>query len=85
MVLLVVYNLSAYHCTHLKRKAQAQKKIHDKDQLKKEFKKLKSEIELIAKDKKEKMPWEEFDYMSWIESKIENESFSEIVRKKALQ
>lgn len=63
------------------------KLIHkkNKDQSIKAFEKLKSEIESIAKDKNEKMPFEEFDYLSWIESKIENRSFAEIVRKKALQ
>lgn len=55
----------------------------NKGQAIKELKKLKSEIENILKDKNEKMPYEEFDYTLWIESKIENKSFAEIVRKKS--
>lgn len=63
------------------------KKFHaiTSDELIKTFKKLKNDINIITKNKKGEMPFEEFDFLSWIESKIENRSFAEVVRKKALQ
>ncbi len=56
----------------------------NKDLSIKAFKALKNELESISKHKNEKMSLEEFDFLSWIESKIENKPFAEIVRKKAL-
>ena len=42
-------------------------------------------MEIIITSKKGTMPFEEFDYASWIESKIEKRPFAEIVRKKTMQ
>jgi len=47
------------------------------------FKKLKSELKPLEKDKYERNAFEYFDYISWLESKIENKPFAEIVREKA--
>ena len=44
------------------------------------FKELKIEIEEITNDPFEKQALEYFDFISWIESKIENRPFAEIVR-----
>ena len=55
---------------------------HDKI---KAFKKLKIDMEQITKDPFEKKALEYFDFISWLESKIENKSFAEIVREKARQ
>ena len=46
------------------------------------FKKLKTEIENITKNPFEKQAIDYFDFISWIESKIENRSFAEIVKEK---
>ena len=47
------------------------------------FKELKIELEEITKDPFEKKALEYFDFISWLESKIENKSFAEIVKEKA--
>ena len=47
------------------------------------FKELKTELEEITKDPFEKKAIEYFDFISWIESKIENRPFADIVRQKA--
>ncbi len=57
------------------------KKISKKEDVLKAMIKLKQEIEIITKE--ERMPFEEFDYLSWIDSKIQNKSFAEIVQEKA--
>src|SRR5439155_27309205 len=44
------------------------------------FKKLKAELQEITKDPFEKRALEYFDFISWLESKIENRPFAEIVR-----
>ncbi len=49
------------------------------------FKELKTELEEITKDDFEKKALEYFDFISWLESKIENRPFAEIVREKAKQ
>ena len=56
------------------------KKFRGKEESAEAFKDLSREITLIAKE--EKMPFEEFDYLSWIESKIQNKSFAEIMSEK---
>ena len=48
-----------------------------------EFKKLKNEIGSLTKEEKEKIGFKEFDHLSWIESKIENRTFAEIVKEKS--
>ncbi|TAL60058.1 MAG: hypothetical protein EPN85_08150 [Bacteroidetes bacterium] len=47
------------------------------------FQKLKKEIAPLAKDMYEKNVFDFFDYVSWLDSKIENRSFAEVVRQKA--
>ncbi len=47
------------------------------------FKELKTEMEEIMKDPYEKKSLEYFDFISWLESKIEKRPFAEIVREKA--
>ena len=46
------------------------------------FKKLRSELILLQKDKYESRAFEFFDFISWLESKIEKRPFAEIVREK---
>ena len=59
-------------------KADSKKEIAD------ELKKLKKELLILADDTYESAPMKEFDYISWIDSKLENKSFAEIVKRKAL-
>jgi tetratricopeptide (TPR) repeat protein len=47
------------------------------------FRELKKEIILIMKDPFEQGIIQDFDFVSWLESKIEGRSFAEIVREKA--
>ncbi|TAL61536.1 MAG: hypothetical protein EPN85_04575 [Bacteroidetes bacterium] len=47
------------------------------------FKQLKKELLPLANDPYEKAPMQEFDFISWIGSKIEKRSFAEVVREKA--
>ena len=47
------------------------------------FKQLHKEFLPLAKDPEENEPFREFDYISWLESKIENRPFAEVVREKA--
>ncbi|TAL58006.1 MAG: hypothetical protein EPN85_12650 [Bacteroidetes bacterium] len=49
------------------------------------FQKLRNKLLPLAKDEYEKNVFEYFDYISWLESKIENKSFAEVVREKAKQ
>ena len=48
------------------------------------FRQLKKQLEEPLKRKQNILALEHFDYISWVESKIENRPFWEIVRKKAL-
>ncbi|TAL58906.1 MAG: hypothetical protein EPN85_10485 [Bacteroidetes bacterium] len=48
------------------------------------FQKLKNKLLLLTKDEYEKNAFEYFDYISWLESKIENRPFAEVVRQKAI-
>ena len=57
-------------------------KIKSKKELISGFKKIKKEFLLLENDPSENTPFKEFDYISWIESKIENKSFAEIVKEK---
>ncbi len=50
-----------------------------------QFKNLKKDLLPLASDNYEKIPLLSFDYLSWIESKIENRKFSEIVKEKSRQ
>jgi len=57
-------------------------KIDSDKKLKEAFKKLKSNMLNLEKDTFEKAAFDYFDIISWIESKIENRSFAEVVREK---
>jgi len=50
--------------------------------LKEEFKKLKEEFETHAKDPSEKVMFQYFDFIAWVDSKINNESFAEAVKRR---
>ncbi|MBI3502599.1 MAG: hypothetical protein HY063_12480 [Bacteroidetes bacterium] len=54
----------------------------DKKELRKAFQILKTEVEKLSSDLHEKNILDDFDFISWIESKIENKSFAETVKKK---
>ncbi|MBA3706053.1 MAG: hypothetical protein H0W84_09185 [Bacteroidetes bacterium] len=56
--------------------------INNKDLLIKSFSELKKELILISKKPAESYGLEYFDFISWLESKIENRSFAEIVKEK---
>ncbi len=58
-------------------------KINTSKELIEAFKELKPELEEIIKDRFEKQALEYFDFISWLESKIENRPFAEVVREKA--
>jgi len=58
------------------------KLINQQDQAK-VFKELKQKLIELSKNPFEKQAFEYFDFISWVESKIENRSFAEIVREKA--
>lgn len=47
------------------------------------FKKLKPQVEKIMKSPFENQALEYFDFISWLDSKIQNRSFAEVVREKA--
>ena len=47
------------------------------------FRKLHEELFPLSKDKFEKKAFEEFDILSWLESKIEKKSFEEIIKRKS--
>ena len=56
------------------------KKMRNEEGLQSDLVKLKKDIESIERE--EQMPIEEFDYMSWIESKIQGRSFADVVNEK---
>ncbi len=57
-------------------------KIITQEELLDGFKELKKELEVITENSFERKVLEYFDFNSWLESKIENRLFAEIVRKK---
>ena len=57
------------------------KTISSKDMIN-AFKELKVQLEKISKDPFEREALDYFDFISWLESKIENRSFAEIVKEK---
>jgi hypothetical protein len=57
-------------------------KIHNAKQQQEAFIELRSEFMDIAKDEFESKAFEYFDYISWLDSKIEKRPFAEIVRSK---
>lgn len=58
-------------------------KIVDEKKLKEAFKNLRTELLKLNNDPFEKEVFEHFDFISWLDSKIENRNFAEIVREKA--
>lgn len=58
--------------------------IKDKDRIE-AFKELKTELEAVLKDSVMKKELGYFDFISWLESKIENRPFAEIVKEKVKQ
>ncbi|TAL58339.1 MAG: hypothetical protein EPN85_11810 [Bacteroidetes bacterium] len=59
-------------------KADSQKKLINA------FQSLKERMEILAEDPFEKNAFEYFDLISWLDSKIQNRSFAEVVREKAI-
>ncbi len=57
-------------------------KVHSNKELFQAFTSLKTELEKILKDPFERGGIQDFDFISWLESKIENKPFGEIVRRK---
>lgn len=60
-----------------------QQSLDTKEKLLKAFGKLRSEIVLLQKDQYEKNIFEFFDFISWLESRIQKMPFEVIVRRKA--
>ena len=58
-------------------------KINSQKEFKELFAGLKKQLLLLRADKNEKIIMEQFDYISWVESKIENKPFAEVVKAKA--
>lgn len=50
--------------------------------IKEEFRKLKGEFEAHAKDPSENVMFQYFDFIAWVDSKINNESFAEAVKRR---
>ena len=48
-----------------------------------QFRQLRKALVPLEKDSYEKSAFREFDFIAWVESKIENKSFAEVVREKA--
>jgi len=46
------------------------------------FKELKTELEKLLTDKFQRRPLDDFEYIEWLESKIQNKLFAEVVREK---
>ncbi len=49
------------------------------------FKQLKAELEEVTKDEYEHRALSYFDFIAWLDSKIENDSFSSVIREKTLK
>ena len=58
-------------------------KTERREDLVAKFKKLKSNLLEILKDSAEKMAGQYFDFISWLDSKIENRPFADVVKEKA--
>jgi len=73
-----LYKVEAIILSYLRKNAHlmSQKEILES------FRTLHKELLPLSKDKYEKKAFEEFDIISWLESKIEGKSFAEVVRRK---
>ncbi|TAL58285.1 MAG: hypothetical protein EPN85_11900 [Bacteroidetes bacterium] len=60
-------------------------KTNDQKERIQAFQKLKTKLLPLTKDADEKNSFDSFDYISWLESKIENRPFAEVVRQKAAE
>ncbi|MGQ0828013.1 MAG: hypothetical protein ACT4ON_06430 [Bacteroidota bacterium] len=58
-------------------------KINSAKDLKSAFKELKEKMLILKKDKHEKRAFDYFDFISWLESKIEKRPFAEVVKENA--
>ena len=58
--------------------------IINNEDLKQEFKELKDELEVIVKEPLQQKVLESFDFISWLESKIQNRPFAEVLREKIM-
>lgn len=61
---------------------QQTNKIHEQKVLKKAFQDLKEDIEKLSGVPSERIMLQYFDFISWIDSKIANQSFAELVKKR---
>lgn len=59
-------------------------KANDKKELQQAYVELKSELDELAEDNFEKTAFEYFDFHSWVESKLSDKTFKEIVQEKAM-
>lgn len=75
-----VYKIEACIMNFLRKKTPA---INSKKEMVAAFKELKNELVEISKDPFERKSLKYFDIISWVESKIENRPFAEVVMEKA--
>lgn len=59
-------------------------KVNEKAELQKAYADLKVELDELAKDNFEKTAFEYFDFHSWVESKLSDKTFKELVQEKAM-
>ena len=57
-------------------------KIRSSRELRKAFIKLKADFEELSKIPSEKVMFQYFDFIAWLESKTNNESFSSVVKRR---
>ena len=57
-------------------------KIHSSKELKEAFVKLKNEFEELSKIPSEKVMFQYFDFIAWLESKTNDETFSDVVKRR---
>jgi len=73
-----LYKVESIVLNYLRKNAQ----LYSQKEILESFQKLHAELFLLTQDPYEKKAFEEFDIISWLESKIEKKSFGEIVRRK---
>ncbi len=57
--------------------------MHTEKDLRASFREMRKELQALAEDPFERRVFQYFDFISWLDSKIENRPFAEVVRKKA--
>ena len=60
-------------------------KINSNSELVSSFKIIRSKLQVFLKDPFERQPLDHFDFISWLESKIENISFEEAIKRKVVK